>query len=154
MLLLFKFRRTKLFRFFVIQFTPPNLKSCYSNSEIAIAFCSRVWSCIYHALYLVFAHDNVISLAVYATYFVGVWVDDWVWPCCYVALFVLEGSIAQKFVFATSFCPLSFLWPRVHFPIQVSKSSAFPAFPIKYSAIRIVEVDRFLRLLLGVVRSL
>ena len=70
----------------------------YNNSVIAISFCAWVRSCIFHAFYLIFTHDNVINLAVYATYFVGVGVNNWVWSCCYVALFVLEGSVAQKFV--------------------------------------------------------
>ena len=91
--------------FLLIQFTPLNLKACYNNSVIAIGFCARVRLCICHTLYLMFTHDNVINLVVYATYFVGVWVDHWVWPCCYVALFVLEGSAAQKFVFV--FAPLN-----------------------------------------------
>ena len=91
--------------FFLIQFTPLNLKACYNNSVTAIGFCAWVRSCICHALYLIFTHDNTINLFVYAMYFVGVWVDNIVWPCCYVALFVLEGSVAQ--ILVVVFAPLN-----------------------------------------------
>ena len=75
------------------------------NNSVFGHFSRSVPSCICHALYLIFTHDNVINLVIYATYFVGVWVDDWVWPCCYMAFFLLEGSVAQKFVVV--FIPLN-----------------------------------------------
>ena len=75
------------------------------NNSVFGHFSRSVPSCICHALYLIFTHDNVINLVIYATYFVGVWFDDWLWPCCYMALFLLEGSVAQKFVVV--FIPLN-----------------------------------------------
>ena len=75
------------------------------------------------------------------------------WLClCWKA--VLHKNLLLFSHHSTGFCPLSFLWPRVHFPIKVSNSSVFPTFPLKSPAIRITDIDRFFRSLLRVVRLL
>ena len=76
-----------------------------------------------------------------------------IWICLYWKA-VLHKNLFLFLHHSTSFCPLSFLWPWIHFPIQVSNSSAFPTSLLKFPAIRIIDVDRFFRSLLRVVRSL